>query len=624
MSVSLAEATIYSETLIRGIQPDPIQTISEWADSEMVLPSWSSEPGRWRTSRTPYLREIMDCLSPSSVYRRVVFMKCAQIGGTECGKNWIGYTIHRAPTSMLIVEPTVDVAKKLSRQKLQPMLSEVQCLKGLVREPRERDSGNTMLAKEFIGGLIVLTGANSGVGLRFMSAQNLFLDEVDGYGYDVDGEGPPVSVAEKRTLTYGRSKIYLCSTPLLKERSVIEPEYEASDMRRFQVPCPYCKQYQILRWANLEWPKSEPKKAEYKCELCGKLIPEHFKTQMLEGGKWVAEKPEIEDIAGFHINALYAPYGWVNSWGHLAKEWSDIIHKKDRGREQTFTNTNLAETWAEEGERIEGEGIQGRKETYQAECPEGVLILTAAVDTQDDRLELEVIGWGMGEESWSIDYRRFYGDTTKWSVWQEVEEYLSGTWTHESGIAMGVRGVGVDTAGHRTKEAYEFVQKCRTVRVEGLKGGITRGLPLVGGASKSNIAKINLFSVGTDTAKDTIFSRLKIVDFGPGYMHFPNIDRYDAEYFAQLTAESRVPKYHKGVPIGTVYKKLRARNEVLDIRVYNMAILAILNPNLAGMKRKMDANARKKTDNPQDKRDPLPGKTTPGRRGSNFIKGWRR
>jgi len=228
----LDDPTTCLSAFYAGLRPDPLQTIAEWADEHMVLPSWVAEPGRWRTSRTPYLKEIMEALSPHSPVRQVVFMKCAQIGGTEVGKNWIGYTVARAPASMLIVEPTVDVAKKLSKQKIQPMFDSVPVLRGAVKEARSRDSGNTILSKEFTGGMMVLTGANSGVGLRFMSAERIFFDEVDAYPYDVDGEGPPCDVAEKRALTYARHKIYKCSTPLLKESSVIEPAYEASDLRR--------------------------------------------------------------------------------------------------------------------------------------------------------------------------------------------------------------------------------------------------------------------------------------------------------------------------------------------------------------------------------------------------------
>lgn len=609
-----------------ALRTDPQETIAEWADRHMILPSWSAEPGQWRTSRTPYLQEIMECLSPLHPARRVVFMKCAQIGGTSCGANWIGYTVHRAPTAMLIVEPTVDVAKKLSKQKIQPMFESVPALKGMVREARSRDSGNTILAKEFMGGMMVLTGANSGVGLRFMAAQNLFLDEVDAYPYDVDGEGTPVSLAEKRCLTYARHKIYLCSTPLLKQSSVIEPEYEASDQRRYYVPCPFCDHAQHLKWANLEWPKGVPEQAQYKCESCQALIPEHHKTRMLERGEWVSLYPG-RDTAGFHLNALYAPYGWVNSWAYLAKEWSRIIHKRDLHQQQTFTNTNLAETWEEKGEQLDHRGLSSRRETYPAPCPMGVIVLTGAVDVQDDRLEVECVGWGKDEESWSIDYRRFYGSPGQPGVWNELEEWRTQTWRHENGVMLKIIQLAIDTGGHHTKETYDYIKPRERERVCGTKGSSQVGHPLVGRPTKSNIGKVNLYPVGTDSGKDTVFSRLKLDAFGPGYCHHPDTEGYDEEYFQQLTSEEKRSKYDKGVLQGTHYVKIRARNEALDLKVLNVVALAILNPNLEALAARMgppvpvaDVPVSEHHDaapQPRTRSAPLP------RRRGGFTGGWK-
>lgn len=566
----------------KGMAPDPDQTIAEWADTHMLLPSWSAEPGRWRTSRTPYLKEIMECLSPRSPVRRVVFMKCAQIGGTSAGLLWIGYTVHRAPAAMLIVEPTVDVAKKLSKQKLQPMFESVPALFGTVKEARSRDSGNTILAKDFLGGMLVLTGANSGVGLRFMSAQNLFLDEVDAYPYDVDGEGPPVAVAEKRALTYANHKIYLCSTPVLKATSVIEPEYLASDQRRYHVPCPHCAHRQPLVWAQVKWTEGKPEQAQYQCESCGERIPEHHKTAMLADGHWVAAHPE-RSTAGFHLNALYAPYGWVNSWAHLAEEWSRIIHKRDLRQQQTFVNTNLAETWEESGESLNLPLLMQRREAYPVPCPEGVIVLTAGVDVQDDRLEVECIGWGADEESWSIDYQRFNGSPSQPDVWTQLDTWRKQRWQHANGLPMKIIQLCIDTGGHHAKEAYAFVKTRERERVCATKGSNQPGHPLVGRPTTSNYGKVRLYAIGTDTAKDTLFSRLKLDTFGPGYCHHPLADAYDEEFFAQLTSEEKRSKYDKGVLQGYYYKKMRARNEALDLKVLNMAALAILNPNLTAM-----------------------------------------
>src|SRR5437868_1581747 len=200
---------VYAAAAASGARPDPLLTISEWADRYRALsPQASAEPGPWRTDRTPYLREIMDCLSPSSPVERVVFMKGSQIGGTECGNNWIGYIIHQAPGPIMAVQPTVEMAKRNSKQRIDPLIESSAVLRKLVSSPRSRDSGNTVLAKEFPGGLLVLTGANSGVGLRSMAARYLFLDEVDAYPGDVDGEGDPVNLAFARTRTFARRKVH--------------------------------------------------------------------------------------------------------------------------------------------------------------------------------------------------------------------------------------------------------------------------------------------------------------------------------------------------------------------------------------------------------------------------------
>jgi len=478
MSV-LADPIHAVQSLRRGLAPDPVETISQWADAHMLLPSWNAEPGRWRTSRTPYLKQIMDVLSPSAPVREVVFMKPAQIGGTEAGKNWVGYTIHRAPTTMLIVEPSLDVAGKLSKQKIQPMLDLLPCLIGLVRESRSRDANNTIMEKSFDGGMVCLTGANSGPGLRFMSARNLFLDECDAYPFDVGGEGSPCELAEKRTLTYARHKIYRCSTPLLKQSSVIEKAYAESDQRKYFVPCPHCDHPQVLWWKHLDWPKGKPEEAKFLCEQCHCHITEVHKTRMLEQGEWLAQAVGdggMPKAAGFWLNALYAPYGWVNSWAKLALDWSEIIHKHDLRAQQTFTNTNLAETWEEAGERVEDSDLHNRVEIYPAPVPDSVVCLTAGIDVQKDRIEGELVGWGKNQESWSIAYRKWFGSPTDTTLWAEVDAWLKQPWTHETGGFLTVATACIDT-GHYAKEVYEFVLPRQGRRIWAVKGSSQPGAP---------------------------------------------------------------------------------------------------------------------------------------------------
>lgn len=292
----------------------------------------------------------MDCLSPSSVIETVVLMKGAQIGGTECGNNWIGYVVHQAPGPMLAVQPTVDMAKRNSKQRIDPLIEESRVLQELVSDPRSRDSGNTILAKEFPGGILVMTGANSAVGLRSMAARYLFLDEVDAYPGDVDGEGDPVTLALARTRTFARRKVFMISTPKITGRSRIEACFEDSDQRHYWVPCPRCQEFQTLKFAQVRWPKGEPEQAVYVCEHCGGEIENHQKHWMLAQGEWRPTAPGPGKAAGFHLSSLYSPVGWF-SWADIAAMFAEA--QKNLALLQVFVNTVLGETWAPQGEAPE-------------------------------------------------------------------------------------------------------------------------------------------------------------------------------------------------------------------------------------------------------------------------------
>jgi phage terminase large subunit GpA-like protein len=364
-----------------GLKPDPLLTVSEWADRSRVLSQRaSSEPGRWRTERTPYLREIMDCLSPGSPVQRVALMKGAQIGGTECGNSWIGYVIRQAPGPMMAVSPTVELAKRNSKQRIDPLIEESDVLRERVRERRSRDSGNTVLSKDFPGGVLILTGANSAVGLRSMPARYLFLDEVDGYPGDVEGEGDPILLAERRSATFERRKILLVSTPKTKSLSRIQREYEASDQRRFFVPCPHCGERQRLELENLRWPEGYPREAEHACVRCGALIGERHKTWMLEHGAWRATAEGDGRTAGFHLSSLYSPVGWF-SWADAAEMYEQAQKTPDLMK--GFVNTVLGLPFEEEAEAPEWQRLYERRECYRIGIvPEPGLLLTAGDDVQ--------------------------------------------------------------------------------------------------------------------------------------------------------------------------------------------------------------------------------------------------
>lgn len=582
----------YPTSFRAGLRPDPDQTIDEWADEHVQLPNYVAESGQWRTSRTPFLREIMRCLSPSHPCKTVVFMKCVQIGGTQIGVNWMGYIIDRAPGVMLAFEPIKDLAKKLSNEKVKPMLELTLCLRGKVREARSRDSGNNIFTKEFLGGFINFIGCNSAIGMRSTSARYVMIDEVDACPADVNGEGHPVDLAEKRTATFDRRKIFELSTPLEADTSRIEPDYEKGSRGRFYVPCPLCGHRQHLQWGQLVYSVdgvAHPDLAAYRCAGCAALIPEHAKGWMLEQGAWVHDDPD-NPIRSFHINALYQPYGWALSWPELARQWIEANEKASRGdvrKLKTFINTILAETWHETGEKVDQNELYKRRETYEAPCPDGVLVLTAAIDVQDNRLECEIDGWGVDEESWSIEKRVFPGSPAQPIVWKDLTDWLQRKRLHASGQALRVECVVVDTGGHHAKEAYWFVRTYRG-RCYAIKGSNQPGAPLVPPRpTKPRGASVHLYHVGTVAAKDTLFARLKLTEPGPGYLHFPDRPEYDQECFEQLASEEKRNKYDRGVLTGYYYKKIRARNEELDLKVYNLVAIVLLNPHWEKLAEKM-------------------------------------
>lgn len=592
-TATLASPRCYTSAFLAGLRPDPVQTIDEWSDTHVQLPSYVAEAGQWRTSRTPFLREIMQCLSPSHPCTLVVFIKCVQIGGTQVGVNWIGFVIDRAPGAMLAFSPTKDLVKKLSEEKVEPMIEFTPCLAGKVKDVRSRDSGNNIFRKKFLGGFINFIGCNSARGMRSTPARYVMVDEVDACPHDVNGEGHPVDLAEKRTATFSRSKIFEVSTPLESDTSRIEPDYEKGSRGRYHVPCPFCGHMQHLQWGSLVFTfdgEHDFSRAAYRCAGCAELISEHHKTWMLEQGRWIHEDPE-NPIRSFHINALYQPYGWKLSWPKLAKDWIEANTEAKTGdvrKLKTFVNTILAETWHETGEKVDQNELYKRREIYGAPCPEGVLVLTAAIDVQDNRLEAEIDGWGVDEESWSIEKRVFPGSPSNPTVWKDLTDWLQQKRRHASGVALRVECVVVDTGGHHTKEAYWFVLKYRG-RCYALKGSNQPGAPLVPPRpTKPRGASVHLYHVGTVAAKDTLFARLKLTEPGPGYLHFPDRPEYDQECFEQLAGEEKRNKYDRGVLTGYYYKKIRARNEELDLKVYNLAAIALLRPNWEKLAEKME------------------------------------
>jgi len=586
---------------LAGLAPDPALTVSQWADHHRILSSrGASEAGPYRTARTPYMRAIMDALSPSDPARRVIFMKAAQVGATEAGNNWVGYCMHRAPGPFLAVQPTVDLAKRLSQQRIDPLIEESPALRDLVMPSRSRDSGNTILAKRFPGGQLVLTGANSAVGLRSMPARWVFLDEVDAYPGDVDGEGDPIALAEARTISFGhRAKIFLASTPTIRGMSRIEREWELSDQRRYHVPCPECGALQWLKFEQLRWEWGRPETVRYVCEHCEAEIAERYKTWMMDeanGARWIATAPE--DIAaaarkagvvGFHISGLYSPLGWL-SWEDIARDW-EAAQGNDAAL-KTLKNTVLGETWQEKGEAPDWERLYERREDWNlGQVPEGVLVLTAGADVQRDRIEIDVWGWGRNLESWLVDHIVLDGDVARPEVWEDLTDLLGRSWPHVSGAEMRLARLAVDTGdGLYTDAIYGWVRRMGRGQVLAVKGrgGFDRSMP-VDGPSYVDVSEggrkikrgVQLWNVVGAVFKSETYRFLRLsrptdeeledgASFPAGYIHIPR-GGVTAEWLKQLTAEQLVSIKTKQGYQKLEWQKIRDRNEALDCRVYARA-----------------------------------------------------
>lgn len=606
-------ASRLARTVASRLAPPPDLTASEWADLYRRLSSEASaEPGRWKTDRTPYMREILDAINDPLV-ETIVIMSSAQVGKTELLLNAIGYFVDYDPAPMLLLQPTLEMAQTFSKDRLAPMCRDTPALRNKIQEAKAKSSGNTMLHKTFAGGHITMAGANSPASLASRPVRIVLADEVDRYPVSAGTEGDPVNLAIKRTTTFWNKKIILVSTPTIKGASRIEAAYENSTKERFCYACPECGDYQPMRWRNIDFGTEG-----HTCESCGVISSQD--DWMKSPHKWVASAHHHK-IRGFHLNELVSPW---RRWSQIIEDFREA--KKSPDTLKTFVNTSLGETWEEEGTSLDHDVYYNRREHYAAEIPKQALVLTASVDVQDDRLEIQVEAWGEGEENWKIDFDILRGDPSKQELWLRLDESLSKRYLHESGVSLGIACTAIDSGGHFTQQVYKFVKKREVNRVYAIKGSSTAGAAVVGRPSKSNLGKINLFSVGTDTAKELIYKRLQINEPGSGYMHFPVDDSFDEEWFQQLTAEKCVTRYKEG----RAYRKwikTRARNEAIDLSVYNLAALYILNPVFKSLKKRFEKEEVKELEQTSMEKSLVEPETQrkrkrPLRRGGGFATKW--
>lgn len=571
------------KNIVKILEPPPKLTVSEWADKYRKLSKESSsEAGQWKTSRAPYQKEIMDSLSNKET-ETIVVKSSAQVGKTELINNIIGYFIDYDPSPIMLLMPTLDLSQSYSKKRLAPMIRDTPTLREKVKDAKSRDSDNTLLEKGFPGGYIAMTGANSPTGLSSRPIRILLADEVDRFPKTAGIEGDPLSLAEKRTKTFWNKKKCYVSTPTEKGISKIDSEYEDSSKEEWCLPCPKCGSLQPLSWSQIKF-----EDITHECKYC-KARSNEFEWKA-GNGKWIAEYPEKIKKRGFHLNALASPW----------ERWEDIIEdfKKAKGNPETlktWVNTTLGETWEDdEGDGAEEDEVKNRREYYISQVPSNVIVLTAGVDVQDDRLEIEVEGWGIGKESWGIEYKVFYGDPGQKAVWNQLDQYLQQTFWYADGEGIVISAVCIDSGGHHTDDVYYFCKEREHRRIFAIKGIGGYGKPFIGKPSRNNRVRAALFPIGVDTGKENILSRLKIknsenLENCPGYCHFPLDDEagYNDEYFEGLTSEKRVLRIKKGIKTYEwVKKKSGIRNEPLDLRNYANAAFEILNPNLEEMKKR--------------------------------------
>lgn len=586
-------AEVYREAYYRGLRPEPALWVDEWADEYMRIPrdTGAAEPGKYRTSRTPYAREPMQCLSPSHRCKRVVTMVASQLMKTQIALNWIGGLIHMAPSNILTLLPSLGLAKRVS-SRISKTIKATPVLRERVASSRSRDSRNTMDTKEFEGGSLYVTTAGSAANLSELSARYVYGDEIDRWEVDIGEEGDPIELAETRGSTFGRNaKFYFSSSPTIKGASRIDDLFEGSDQRYYYVPCPTCGHMQTLEWERLHY-SDDFDLVHYECAGpdCDVLIEEHHKGDMLARGEWRAHAKGDGETVGFHLNALYSPLGWTG-WKSLAKQFEKAKKAQAKGDlepMQVFYNTRLAKVWDSAQEQTKASVLieRARREGFSlGAMPAAVMMITGSVDVQADRLEFMAMGWGVGMERWVIDHRVIAGDPSDERTWAVLDELLKERYRHPCGVGLGILATAVDSGGHHTDEVYQFCRVRRWRNIFAIKGASKPGKPVI--AQRPSMVDVTwkgqterggaeLWFVGTDTAKDWIYNRYPF-ESGPGALHFAN-DLPD-EFFAQCVAERKVAKYVRGHKRIEWIKGKAERNEALDLMVYCLAMAHYLGIN---------------------------------------------
>lgn len=576
-------------------RPMPMTAV-EWADENFYLSAESSYlEGRWET--LPFQIAILNTMGNDEV-RVVNLMKSARVGYSQMLKAALAYMLEHKKRNQLLFQPTDAAAAGFMKSHVESMIRDVPVIRQLAPWYGKKHRDNTMDTKKFSNRRqLWCVGGTAAKNYREKSVDTVVYDELAAFPADVEKEGSPTFLGDRRLEGSVFGKSIRGSTPKNKHECQIErASFESGMMLRYEIPCPHCNEYQSLKWGGpdaefgMKFQNDDSTTVAYLCEHCGCLgtyaewMPQQPKgiwrdreidLATKDGISWTAidgTPVDTPENVSFHIWSAYSPF---TEWRRLIQDW--LKAKDDIGKLKTFVNTILGETWEEQGERLEPHELYRRREHYDS-IPMGGLVLTCAVDVQDDRLECEVKAWGKGDESWAIDFKIIYGDLAKPDIWHELDDFLSQHYEHESGSKLRIACTCIDSGGHFTQEVYKFVKTRESRRIFAIKGVGGVGRPIVSRPSTSNKGKIKLFAVGTDTAKELVMARLQVLEPGAGYYHYPVSNQFDEEFFQQLTAEERRTRYHKGYAV-LEWVKVRKRNEAFDLEVYNLAAREILNPN---------------------------------------------
>lgn len=619
--------------ILSGMKPPEDLTVSQWADKNRRLTSESSaEVGKWRTSRTPYMFDILDSFTDPLI-EHIVVVAASQVGKSETINNMVGYCIDQDPGPILLIQPTIDDVKRYSEMRIAPMIRETRCLKRKVADPKSRDAANTKRQKSFPGGVLVMTGSNVAHDLSSMPIRYVFGDERDRWATSAGSEGDPWELAVARTRTFYNKKMVEVSTPTVKGASAIENSYNLGTMERWKTQCPHCGEYVEITFDNIRFEYDAAENGDkkifhiseifYVCPECGGISDEH--TMKSQPAKWVATVPEARK---HHKTRSFWLTAWVSPWA----TWESIILQflqagTDSAKLQVVYNTQFGELWEERGDMASEDDVMARREVYEAEVPDGVLLLTCGVDTQDDRLEYEVVGHRRYGETWGIKKGVILGRPDTEEVWERLDEVLSHKYKFKNGVSLQISLTFIDEGGHFTQEVRQHCLARQYDHVFAIKGANRPDIPYTAPPKKQKIVvngkvigQVWVYEIGVNAGKQKIVDNLRVQSPGANYCHFPLRDDYGKQFFKQLMSEhlAYVPKLKHPWQ----WQKISGheRNEAFDIRNYNLAACEILSPDWDAIEQKL------RTAKPGEENASIPMKEKKAkprkRKKSDFYEDW--